>query len=92
MLTHVHTHHTTPGHIPAHQNPHFEPLRANRGGGSGWVVSFIRLASGPLWGTGLPRPPVGGWGYVRSAALRAGLLLAPGVDFSCIYGVRESPR
>ena len=30
------TNHTTPGHIPAHQLP-FEPLRANRIRGAGWV-------------------------------------------------------
>ena len=55
------THHTTPGHIPAHQHP-FEPLRANRIWGAGWVDCFGRCVPDPLRGAGLPRPPVGGWG------------------------------
>ena len=60
------TNHTTPGHIPALQHP-FEPLRANRIRGAGWVFCFGRCVPNPLRGAGLPRPPVGGWGEYSRA-------------------------
>ena len=53
---------------PEARNQHpFEPLRANRIWGAGWVDCFGRCVPDPLRGGGLPRPPVGGWGgYSRA--------------------------
>ena len=62
------SHYTTPGHIPAHQHPHFEPLRANRGGGSrlGLFVSAglqRGVRHGHACGGSIgPRPLMGGQG------------------------------
>ena len=69
---HAHTRTHTPHDPGPHPRPPKPPLRTpasqqERRVRLGRFIS-IRFASGPLWGTGLPRPPVGGWGYVRSAA------------------------
>ena len=69
---HAHTRTHTPHDPGPHPRPPKPPLRTpasqqERRVRLGRFIS-VRFASGPLWGTGLPRPPVGGWGYVRSAA------------------------
>ena len=57
------------------------------------------FAPDPLWGAGLPRPPVGGWGDIRArkvprSVLWVGLraLLVPGVGFGRIYGTNKGLR
>jgi hypothetical protein len=70
------TNHTTPGHIPAHQHP-FEPLRANRIRGAGWVVHCIRsVCARPLMGGQAAPPPRGGLG--RCSRLRPAPYGGPG--------------
>jgi len=76
-----------------------QPLMGGRAappprGGLGRCSRLCRYLPSPLWGAGLPRPPVGGWGDIcahsRGSALGLRALLVSGVGLGCVYGLNES--